>query len=121
GLDGKTVTVPFNVPAGSNVTGALTLSMKIHGLRYDTQASVQVNNVGWQPISTSTVTLQGNAAAYGGIGGGFSTLQMTMSVPAGALAIGTNTVSFRFNGTDGRVSGLRVLSFNFVDGNGNSL
>jgi hypothetical protein len=37
------------------------------------------------------------------------------------LTTGTNTVSFRFNGTDGRVSGFRVLSFNLLDANGNSL
>jgi tetratricopeptide (TPR) repeat protein len=121
GLDGMTATVLFNIPPGSNLAGAATLSMLIHGLRYETQASVQVNNSGWRAISDSTVTLLGNATAYGGIGGGFSTLKMTMSVPAGTLTQGTNTISFRFNGTDGRVSGLRVLSFNFQDGNGNSL
>ena len=121
GLDGKIVTVPFNIPSGSNVSGALTLSMRIHGLRYDTQASVQVNNSGWHPISTATVTLQGNAAGYGGIGGGFSTLQMTMPLSAGSLASGANTVSFRFNGTDGRVSGFRVLNFNLLDANNNPL
>jgi len=121
GLDGTTVTTPFNIPASANLSGALTLSMQIHGLRFETQASVQVNNLGWQPISDSTVTLLGNATAYGGIGGGFSTLKMNMNVAAGALRQGTNTISFRFNGTDGRVSGFRVLSFNFLDANGNSL
>src|SRR5215467_13729426 len=60
----------------------------------------------WRAISDSTVTLLGNATAYGGIGGGFSTLKMTMSLPGGTLTQGTNTISFRFNGTDGRVSGL---------------
>ena len=92
--------------------------MKIHGLRYDTQASVQVNNSGWMPISSSSVTLLGNAGAYGGIGGGFSTLRMLMTLPAGVLQAGTNTVTFRFNQTDGRVSGFRVLAFNFqaIDG-----
>jgi len=121
GLDGRIVTVPFSILSGSNLSGALTLSMSIHGLRYETQASVQVNNTGWQAISDTTVTLLGNASAYGGIGGGFSTLKMTMSVPAGALTQGTNSISFRFNGTDGRVSGFRVLSFNVLDASGNSL
>jgi hypothetical protein len=121
GLDGTVVTVPFNILSGSNLSGALTLSMSIHGLRFETQASVQVNNSGWQAISDTTVTLLGNATAYGGIGGGFSTLKMTMSVPPGALTQGTNTISFRFNGTDGRVSGFRVLSFNFLDASSNSL
>jgi len=121
GLDGTIVTTPFSIPAGSNLTGALTLSMQIHGLRYGTQASVQVNASGWNPISDTTVTLLGNATAYGGIGGGFSTLKMTMSLPAGVATVGTNTISFRFNGTDGRVSGFRVLAFNLVNASGSSL
>jgi len=37
------------------------------------------------------------------------------------LTIGTNTLTFRFNGTDGRVSGFRVLAFNVQDEYGNSL
>ena len=121
GLDGTIVTTSFSIPAGSNLTGALTLSMQIHGLRYETQASVQVNDSGWRPISDSTVTLLGNATAYGGIGGGFSTLKMTMNLSAGEVTVGTNTISFRFNGTDGRVSGFRVLAFNLVNGSGSSL
>jgi mono/diheme cytochrome c family protein len=86
--------------------------MQIHNLKYDTEASVQVNSSGWLPISTSTVTLQGNGAAFGGIGGGFHTLQMTLNLPAGAVTTGTNTITFRFNATNGIVSGYRVLAFN---------
>jgi hypothetical protein len=121
GLDGTIKTVSFGIPAGTNLSGALTLSMRIHGLRYQTQASVQVNNAAWTPINSSSVTLLGNANAYGGIGGGFHTLAMTMALPAGALTAGTNTLSFRFNGTDGRVSGFRVLAFNISDSSGNAL
>ena len=95
--------------------------MQIHGLRFETQASVQVNNSGWMPISDSTVTLLGNARAYGGIGGGFSTLKMTMNLPAGSVQTGTNTISFRFNQTDGRVSGFRVLAFNVQAADGSQL
>jgi len=95
--------------------------MKIHGLRFDAQASVRVNNSAWQPISTSNVTLLGNAAAYGGIGGGFHTLQMTLNLPSGAVAVGNNTITFRFNGTDGRVSGFRVLAFNVQTAGGSPL
>jgi hypothetical protein len=95
--------------------------MQIHGLRYQTQASVQVNNSAWIPINSSTVTLLGNANAYGGIGGGFSTLTMTMNVPSGAIQTGANTVTFMFNQTDGRVSGFRVLAFNIQAADGTQL
>jgi hypothetical protein len=63
----------------------------------------------------------GNANAYGGIGGGFSTLSMTMSLPPGTIHTGTNSISFRFNQTDGRVSGFRVLDFNILAADGTQL
>jgi hypothetical protein len=118
GPNGTTVSTSFNIPSGTNLSG-LNLWMKIHGLRSETQASVQLNSGGWQPINESNVTLLGLASAYGGIGGGFHTLEMTM--PATALTTGANTLSFRFNQTDGRVSAFRVLEFNIQDANGNSL
>jgi hypothetical protein len=119
GANGTVVSALVNIP---NVpTGSNTMQMRIHGLRYETEASVQVNGSAWVPLNTATVTLLGNAAAYGGIGGGFSTLDMTVPLPAGAIAAGNNTVNFRFNATDGRTSGFRVLSFNFLDPNGNAL
>jgi hypothetical protein len=121
GLDGMTSTVTFNIPQGSNLNGPIKLLLQIHRLRYQTQASLQINNSGWTPINDTTVTLLGNGAAAGGIGGGFSTLQMTMLVPLSAINIGTNTLTFRFNGTDGAVSGYRVLSFNLLAGDGSSL
>ncbi|HEX6895094.1 MAG TPA: hypothetical protein VF146_07460, partial [Bryobacteraceae bacterium] len=119
GPNGMTLSASFNVPAGTNVSGPLTLAMQIHGLRFDGQASVQINGSAWLAISNSTVTLLGQAAAYGGIGGGFHTLQMTMGLPTGVVVTGSNTITFRFNGTDGRVSGFRVLAFNIQDSSGN--
>jgi len=118
GPDGTTASVSFNIPSGTNLSG-LNLWLKIHGLRTQTQASLQLNSGSWQPISEGNVTLLGLASAYGGIGGGYHTIQMTM--PATSLTTGANTLTFRFNGTDGRVSGFRVLGFNVQDPNGNSL
>ena len=118
GANGTTATVSFNIPAGTNLSG-LNLWMQIHGLRTETQASVQLNSGGWQPIAQGPVTLLGQASAFGGIGGGFHTIQMTM--PATSITTGTNTLAFKFNATDGRVSGFRVLAFNIQDSNGNSL
>jgi hypothetical protein len=121
GPDGLTVPVSFAIAEDANVGGPLTLSMEIHGLRYQTQASVQVNDSGWQPIDNNNVRLLGLANAYGGIGGGFHTLRMTMSLPAGIITKKTNTLSFRFNGTDGRVSGFRVLGFDIETRQGTSV
>lgn len=121
GPNGTTVSATVSVPAGANLGGQLLLWMQIHGLRFETQASVQVNNSAWMAISDSTVTLLGNATAYGGIGGGFSTLKMTLNLPAGLINTGSNTITFRFNQTDGRVSGFRVLAFNIEAADGTLL
>jgi hypothetical protein len=121
GANGTTVSATVNIPSGSNLTGPLSLYMQIHGLRTETQASVQVNNSNWMPISDSTVTMLGNAEAYGGIGGGFHTFQMTMNLPAGVIQTGNNTINFRFNQTDGRVSGFRVLALNVQNASGAQL
>jgi len=121
GLDGATKSISFSTPAGANLSGTMQLSLQIHGLQYETQASVQVNSSAWLPINTSTVTILGLAKTYGGIGGGYHTLPMTMNLPAGAITAGTNTLTFKFNGTDGRVSGYRVLAVNVNDSSGNAL
>jgi hypothetical protein len=117
GPDGTTVSTSFNIPSGTNLSG-LQLWLKIHGLRYQTQASMQINGSAWVQINDTTVTILGRGAAYGGIGGGYHTLQLTM--PANSLQIGANTLTFKFNGTDGTVSGFRVLAFNILSG-GNKL
>jgi hypothetical protein len=83
---GQTVTVPLCVP--SPPSGDILLSLRIHGLRYSTEASVLVNQMAMTPINSSTVTILGNGAAYGGIGGGFSTLDITMNLPVNTLAVG---------------------------------
>src|SRR5437764_1415753 len=102
-----TATVSFNIASETNLSGPLKLSMRIHGLRYQTQASVQVNGGSWIPINDSTVILLGRASSFGGIGGGFSTLKLTLDVPSASISMGTNTLAFRFNGTDGVSSGFR--------------
>lgn len=121
GAAGTTASATVNVPTGTNVNGPLTLWMQIHGLKYETEASVQINNSAWMPLSTGNVTLLGNANTFGGIGGGFHTLQMTLNLPPNAVVAGNNTIAFRFNGTDGVVSGFRVLAFNIQSGGSNLL
>lgn len=90
------------------------LRVQVHG-RALNRVSIQVNAGDWVAVSNSTVTVLGNAAKYGGIGGAFRTL--TFEMPCAARA-GTNTISFRWNGGDPVTSGFRVLSFNLVDAAG---
>lgn len=121
GPGGTTKSVTFNVASGSNLSGQQQLSLQVHGLKYQTEMSVQMNGGTWIPINNSTAALQGQASAFGGIGGGFATLWFTTPLPAASVVTGSNTLSFQFNGTDGNVSGFRVLSLNVLDVNGNQL
>src|SRR5579862_2697094 len=85
GTNGTTVQVPFTVSSASAslLGGTQTLSLQLHGLKYQTEGSLQVNNSAWIALNSSNISLQGLANAYGGIGGGFHTLSMTVSLPAG--------------------------------------
>ena len=56
--------------------------------------------------------------SFGGIGGGFATLKLTVQLPAGTVAEGANVIRFRFNRSDGLASGYRVLALNFIAGDG---
>jgi hypothetical protein len=117
------VPVSLNIPSGSNLTGQLQLWLQIHGLRYETQASVQVNGGAWLPISdsNSNVTVQGLGGKVGGIGGGFATLKLTLNLAAGSIQQGLNTITFQFNGTNGISSGFRVLDLNILAADGSQL
>ena len=118
GPTGYTASVNFTL--ATVPTGPLALYLQIHGLSYVSEGSVQLNNSVWLALSTPTVTLLGLDAAYGGIGGGFHTHQMTINLPAGVVVAGTNVINFRFNGTDGLKDGFRVLALN-VQSNGTNL
>jgi len=91
-----------------------SLWLQIHGLRYSDQASVQVNASAWMPLNNNTVSVAEPGRSFGGIGGGFSTLVMTLTLPNEAVVRGGNTIRFRFNHTDGFVSSYRVLAWNFL-------
>jgi hypothetical protein len=98
-----------------------SLWLQIHGLRYADQASVQVNASPWLPLNNNTVTITEPGKSFGGIGGGFSTLVATLPLPSGTLVAGANTISFRFNRTDGFTSAYRVIAWNFLTSAGKKI
>ena len=118
GADGTTVSVQVSVPNPAAVTG---LWMQAHNLSYADKASVQINGGPWMPLDNNTVQVEGAGNSFGGIGGGFSTLKLVLLLPSGSVKAGTNTLSFRFNQTDGVSSGFRILAFNFLDAGGQPL
>ncbi|HTS46439.1 MAG TPA: hypothetical protein VMH05_00760 [Bryobacteraceae bacterium] len=121
GSPGTHVQTTVSVPLGSNLSGQPRLWLQIHGLKYETEASVQVNGGAWIPINTSTIKYQDNAGLWGGIGGGFATFTVTLNLPSGSINTGNNTIVFAFNGTDGVTSGYRILNFNILAVDGTQL
>ncbi len=113
GENGATASVTFEIPPRPG-RELRSLRMQIHGLAYRDMASVQVNSSDWMPLNNDTVTVAEPGRSYGGIGGGFATLQLTLPLPPHAVNEGANTLRFRFNHSDGVVSGFRVLAFNFL-------
>ena len=120
GADGTTVSRTITLPAGQ-AESARFLWLQVHGLRYADQASVQLNAGGWMPLNNNTVTIAEPGKTYGGIGGGFATLVMTLALPNGTALAGGNTIRFRFNHTDGFVSSYRVLALNFLNAEGKKI
>jgi hypothetical protein len=113
GANGATVGRTVALQAGQSES-VRSLWLQIHGLQYADQASVQVNASAWIPLNNNTVTIAEPGRSFGGIGGGFATIVMTLPLPSGTVIHGTNTIRFRFNQTDGFASGYRVLAWNFL-------
>jgi hypothetical protein len=119
-VDGSAVSRNVALEPGQ-ATSAQTLWLQIHGVRYADQASVQVNAGDWIPLNNNSVTIAEPGRSFGGIGGGFSTLELTLPLPNGTVVGGTNTIRFRFNKTDGVTSAYRVLAWNFLTSDGRKI
>jgi hypothetical protein len=113
GENGATATVTFEIPPG-RANESRSLWLQIHGLAYRDMVSLQVNSSDWLPLNNDTVAVAEPGKSYGGIGGGFSTLKLTLPLPSYTVVEGTNTLRFRFNYSNGVVSGFRVLAFNLL-------
>ena len=113
GADGTAVSRTFALQTGQ-AKSVHSLWLQIHGLHYADQGSVQVNTGAWMPLNNNSVTVAEPGRSFGGIGGGFATLVMTLPLPSNTLASGSNTIRFRFNQTDGFASGYRVLAWNLL-------
>ena len=113
--DGYTTEVTFNVDDPSGVTH---LFLQVHRPGYRDgsggKAAVQVNGGEWVDLTNETTEVYEPEASYGGIGGAYFTVRLAM--PVTGLVAGSNTLAFRFNGTDGVTIGYRVLAFDLLVG-----
>ena len=124
---GTPVTLPVEVVGEKGTTSSVTVEIptplarqvrslwiEIHGLSYADMVSVEINEGNWVSLNNDTVSVAEPGKSYGGIGGGFPTLKVTLPLEEGAVVGGTNIIRFRFDRTDGLASGFRVLAFNFL-------
>jgi len=116
-----TVTGAQFVMNSTQAANARKLYLQIHDLDSQLEGSFQINSSPWIALTDATYMLQQLDKAYGGIGGGFSTVRGTVDVNPLWFVNGLNTIRFRFNQTDGVTSGYRVLSFNVRDLSGMNL
>ncbi|HLH78910.1 MAG TPA: hypothetical protein VKV29_01360, partial [Chthonomonas sp.] len=95
------------------------LCLRVHGLEDEQEASVRVNDGAWIPLDNAHCTIVGPGISgkFGGIGGSPITL-FDLKVPFNRdwLRIGENTITFRFNHSNGVNSGYRVLGVHFENG-----
>ena len=97
------------------------LWLRVHGLRYAAQASVQINGGSWILLRNETVDVAEPAKSFGGIGGGFATLELSLPISTSIVNAGVNIVRFRFNHSDGLASGYRILALNFLTADGSKI
>lgn len=115
-----TSTATVNIPGSANAPASLYL--QIHNVRNGGMVSVAVNGSDYHDIHNHTVTFKEQDFRFGGIGGIHSTLNMFIPIsasgtikPSDVNIGGSNNIHIRLNGTDGNVSGIRVLKLNFRD------
>jgi hypothetical protein len=118
---GKAVILPIEVVPAARLGAVKSLWMQIHGLEYADMVSIQINSSAWVSLNNESVVVAEPARSYGGIGGGFATLKLTLALPPRTVVGGANTIRFRFNHSDGVVSGFRVLALNFVTRDGQTI
>ncbi len=105
------LTLPESAPAVAGI------DVQINNIEYPNEVDLQVNNGAWISLNNSTATAFGAGSDYGGIGSPVVNLTLHVPLPAGLVKTGNNTVSFRFDHSDGNCSGFRVLELWFTDTN----
>ena len=134
-----TTCVQVTAPGGSATTN-IRLYMRVHNpgynmplvgtpspSGYDGKISVRVNGGAWINVNSATCTQVDELKYYAdydtgngpvpacSIGWAPQTIELTAPLPDNLITVGTNSIYFRFNGTDGTTSGYRVLAVNFQD------
>ena len=120
GAEGTEVNVTLSLTAGQ-VAATQRLWLQTHNIRYPEKASFRINGGAWVPLNNTTATMLPTSQTYGGIGGSFAVLKMTLPVTPSQLVTGNNTLTFRFNVSNGLAVGYRIVKLNLLDAGGTQL
>lgn len=115
GVPGTSVTLGLQVPSGGT-----TLWLKVHGLSYPNKASVRVNGGDWVALNNTNCVFDYPGDRLNGMGGPLDTLSFRV-VGVSLIPRKANTISFRFNFTDGVSIGYRILDLNILNSTGRRL
>jgi hypothetical protein len=88
------------------------------------QGNTSGGSAPWIDVNDANVQVDPVSLAHGGINGALLTTTFHVPIDAATrsrLVAGTNTVEFRFNGTDGSSNGYRILDVQLQDAHGNDL
>ena len=103
------MTIALQVPSGGT-----TLWLKVHGLAYQNKASIRINGGEWVALNNTNCVFDYPGDRLRGMGGPLDTLSFRV-VGVRLIPRSANTISFRFNFTDGVSIGFRVLDLNVLN------
>lgn len=91
------------------------LYLKIYNFNYENKVSVQPHDSSWIDLNSSNIELPAQQIAFHGIGGTFSTLDVTVRIP-NRFDKDWSRINFRFNDTTNKLTiGYRILDIKFLD------
>ena len=120
GIEGMQADATLSL-TNEQVASTRHLWLQTHNIRYPEKASLRINGGSWVPLNNTSATMLGTSQIYGGIGGSFAVLKMTLPISSSQLLPGNNTITFRFNVSDGLSVGYRIVNLDLLDASGNPL
>jgi len=109
GAPGTTVTIAVQVPSGG-----VGLWIKGHGLNYQNKASIRVNGGDWVALNNTNCVFDYPGDRLRGMGGPLDTLSFRV-LGVALIPRRANTISFRYNYSDGVSIGYRILDLNILN------
>jgi len=116
GEEGLAVSASFTIDQEqfNKINSTDNLYLRANNLGYQGKASVQVNGGSWISLTHSSVKMYSPEKERGGMtNGGYNTIRFTVSISN--FQVGVNTITLRFNYSDGISNGYRIIDLDVLD------